>query len=201
MKRMTGTLLGQFSEASWLYEKEIQSLGADWKFNLSFNLLSKTYIYQVAYRVHLLQPFETSELPKESHIKGIMEKHPLISCELLLSHLGEAALCYHLQHWVRALLSDLWWGATLRGAILVYTKGVANLKTCRHHWPRAFNRGKEWFHTLAETVTYNIFVTKILVTNVPKSEQSLTIFPWQSQSKLMCWISVKLCLWYKSDHY
>ena len=130
-----------------------------------------------------------------------MEKHPQNSCELLWSHLGEAALCYHLQHWVWALLSDLWWGATLRGAILVYTKGVANLKTCRHHWPRAFNRGKEWFHTLAETVTYNIFVTKILVTNVPKSEQSLTIFPWQSQSKLMCWISVKLCLWYKSDHY
>ena len=28
MKRMTGTLLGQFSEASWLYEKEIQLLGA-----------------------------------------------------------------------------------------------------------------------------------------------------------------------------
>jgi len=40
------------------------------------------YIYQVAYRVHLLQPFETAELSKESHIKG------------------EAALCYHLQHWV-----------------------------------------------------------------------------------------------------
>jgi len=27
MKRMTGILLGQFSEASWLYEKEIQLQG------------------------------------------------------------------------------------------------------------------------------------------------------------------------------
>ena len=87
------------------------------------------YTYQVAYRVHLLQPFETAELSKESHIKGIMEKHPLGSCDLLLSHLGEAALCYHMQHWVWALLSDLWWGATLRGAILAYIKRVANLKT------------------------------------------------------------------------
>ena len=42
-KRMTGILLGQFSEASWLWEKEIQLLGAGWKFNLSFSVLSNIH--------------------------------------------------------------------------------------------------------------------------------------------------------------